>query len=119
MRMWNIEPKYLCDKHLLGEHVEMHMFIGTLRKNKSTIGYINNKLVDLPSIITRHDELAQEMYNRGMKHQSPMTDEDSRILKDYIRRNTYTLYSVDVKANIIDLSNRCEKCRKRLKIEKN
>ncbi|NCS72473.1 MAG: pyrimidine dimer DNA glycosylase, partial [Candidatus Magasanikbacteria bacterium] len=24
MRVWDIHPKYLCRKHLLGEHRELH-----------------------------------------------------------------------------------------------
>ena len=34
MRMWMIDPTMLCTKHLLGEHVELHMFVGTINKNK-------------------------------------------------------------------------------------
>lgn len=41
MRQWLVDPRCLCDKHLLGEHVEHHMFIGTLRKNKSIQGYLD------------------------------------------------------------------------------
>ena len=32
MRMWLVPPQLMCDQHLLGEHLEMHMFIGTIRK---------------------------------------------------------------------------------------
>ena len=32
MRMWMIDPKLLCRKHLLGEHLEIHMFVGTINK---------------------------------------------------------------------------------------
>ena len=35
MRMWNVDPKLMCNKHLLGEHVEMHMFFGTIQKGIS------------------------------------------------------------------------------------
>lgn len=38
MRMWNINPRYMCRKHLLGEHVETHMLVGSLRKEKSVQG---------------------------------------------------------------------------------
>ncbi len=46
MRMWNVLPEYLCRKHLLGEHVEMHMFVGTIKRGVSLNGYIKNKLVE-------------------------------------------------------------------------
>ena len=26
MRMWLVDPKFMCNQHLLGEHVEMHSF---------------------------------------------------------------------------------------------
>jgi len=28
MRMWMLNPKALCRKHLMGEHVEIHMLVG-------------------------------------------------------------------------------------------
>ena len=34
MRQWMVDPRLLCRKHLLGEHVENHMFIGTLKRVK-------------------------------------------------------------------------------------
>jgi hypothetical protein len=30
MRMWMVPPKVMCRKHLLGEHVEIHMLAGSL-----------------------------------------------------------------------------------------
>ena len=35
MRMWLVPPSHMCRKHLLGEHVELHMLLGTLKKGKS------------------------------------------------------------------------------------
>lgn len=32
MRMWLVPPSHMCRKHLLGEHVELHMLLGTLKK---------------------------------------------------------------------------------------
>ena len=53
MRMWMIDPKMLCKKHLLGEHVELHMFVGTINKNKKLDGYKKNGLVEV--IVCRHN----------------------------------------------------------------
>ena len=59
MRMWMIEPKGLCDKHLLGEHGELHKFIPSFVKKYR----IDNRVapvvqIELTSYQSRHDELA-------------------------------------------------------------
>ena len=100
MRMWGVLTKYLCRKHLLGEHVEMHMFVGTIRKGVSIQGYLDRGLVDPGRIFDRHEELAAEMLRRGMNHQSPLDNLGCRITKP-----------VDQAANIAELSRRCPECR--------
>lgn len=100
MRMWNIPPYKMCNQHLLGEHVEMHMFIGALKAGKSIQGYIDKQQVEVHNIIKRHDELAVEMIARGMNHKSPLRY--SSIL--------WNAGKVDINHNIIDLSNRCPFC---------
>ena len=72
MRMWMIDPQLMCNKHLLGEHVETHMLEGSLKKGRSLAGFINNGLVDLERLGERHDQLAEEMKDRGMNHKSPI-----------------------------------------------
>lgn len=101
MRMWNVDPKLMCNKHLLGEHVEMHMFVGTIRKGVSLQGYIDGGLVETQHIKRRHDELVVEMERRGMNHKSPMPD-GGLVLAAGI---------VDVPANLVELSRRCPACR--------
>ena len=102
MRMWNIEPSLLCRKHLLGEHVEMHMFAGTIKKGISIAGYLENGLVDPSTILARHEVLAKEMVKRGYNHNSPL--DFPLILESAI---------VDVEANRDDLRTRCPECKKR------
>lgn len=72
MRMWGVRPAMLCNQHLLGEHVEMHMFIGALRKGSSIEGFIKRGLVEVHRIPERHFHLSQEMLRRGMRHRSPL-----------------------------------------------
>ena len=67
-----VDPSKMCKKHLLGEHVETHMFLGTLRKRKSIKGYIKNNLLEPLSLKQRHDELVAEMNRRGMNHNTPL-----------------------------------------------
>jgi hypothetical protein len=64
----------MCKQHLLGEHVEMHMFAGAIRKGISMDGYISNGLVNTSLIHSRHGELVVEMETRGMKHNSSLPD---------------------------------------------
>ena len=103
MRMWKIDPKLLCRQHLLGEHLEMHMFAGCLREGKSLAGYVRAHLVELDCIQSRHDELAKEMLRRGYKHLSPLKPFPCH--KDG---------KVDVDSNIKELTERCTECRKRM-----
>lgn len=100
MRMWGVNPKKLCDKHLLGEHVEMHMFVGAIKKNKSLKGYIEKGLVELHNIRKRHDELARELIRRKFKHSSPM----SFSFKEKIGR-------INIEINKKELAFRCKKCK--------
>jgi hypothetical protein len=74
MRMWNVSPELMCRKHLLGEHAEMHMFLGVLSLGKRLDGYISSGLVEIHNIKRRHDELAQEMVRREYCHNSPIND---------------------------------------------
>ena len=79
--MWMIDPTMLCRKHLLGEHVELHMFIGTINKNKKLNGYRENGLVEVHNIKSRHAELVSEMKSRGMNHNSPLQKFKNLILR--------------------------------------
>ena len=102
MRMWNTKTAEMCDKHLLGEHVEMHMFVGTLNKKKSIKGYLNKGLVEVHNIKGRHEEIAKEMKERGFNHKSELPKyKKTRIGK------------VSIKNNKLELARRCKVCRKK------
>lgn len=70
MRMWMVDPKILCTKHLLGEHVETHMFAGSILKGTSMQGYVDAGLLEGAKLAQRHEDLVAEMTRRGMKHRS-------------------------------------------------
>jgi len=101
MRMWNVQTSEMCERHLLGEHVEMHMFAGTINKGKSIQGYIDKGLVEIHNIKNRHDELAEEMKKRNMNHNSP--------LPAYKKRK---IGKVNVEKNKLELKKRCKNCLK-------
>src|SRR6185312_6823828 len=100
MRMWMVNPQLMCSQHLLGEHVEIHMLVGTLLRKKSVAGFVENRLIEVHSIRDRHAELVTEMERRGMNHKSPLPKFRSRKLG-----------SVDPKANLVELARRCKDCR--------
>ena len=104
MRMWGVDTKILCRKHLLGEHVEMHMFVGTIKKGNSIQGYIDNGLVNPALIVHRHNCLVGEMLERGYNHRSDIIGLDE--LPDIEFNKTTALN---------DLLSRCPECRKRYK----
>jgi len=103
--MWNVNPKFLCRQHLLGEHLEQHMFTGSIRKGISMDGYINGGLVEIENIKHRHDELVEEMNSRGMNHKSPLIYDFENMKGGH----------VDVIENIKELSRRCPECERRIK----
>jgi hypothetical protein len=108
MRMWMVEPKIMCRKHLLGEHVETHMFLGTLRKKKKIKGYLNNNLFEPILLRQRHDLLVDEMKRRGMNHSSPLIVTDEY---DYLSKKDLCT-EIDKKKAKKDLLSRCEECRR-------
>jgi hypothetical protein len=98
-----VNPKILCRQHLLGEHVECHMFLGTVTKGKSIQGYLDRGLVEVHNLVTRHNELAQEIVDRGYNHQSPFPS-------DFHRKE---LGLVDKSKSLQDLITRCLRCKTR------
>lgn len=102
MRMWNVNPRVMCNQHLLGEHVECHMFVGTLNRGKSVQGYLEKGLLEIHNLKKRHDELSKEMERRGMNHKSKLPV--FKIIK---------LGKVNPQKNLIELKRRCKECRER------
>ena len=102
--MWNVTPRLLCRRHLLGEHVEMHMFVGAILIGTSLKGYLEKGLVEIHNIKARHSLLAEEITRRGMHHRSPLDNFEAWIDG-----------KVDVAKNIVDLCSRCIECKKLIK----
>jgi len=103
MRQWNVNPEFLCTKHLLGEHVEQHMYVGCIKKGTSLRGYIDKGLVEVHNIVKRHNLLAEEMVKRGYRHLSPIEEFTCQEIG-----------CVDSEQNINELRNRCKKCKERI-----
>jgi len=104
VRMWNVEVVKLCDQHLLGEHNEMHMVVGTIRKHpygEAVVkGHAKKGQLDTSLIKVRHDELAEEMVSRDMNHDTPLEYTDK-----------LGFGNVDVEESRKILRDRCNRCR--------
>lgn len=113
MRQWLVYPCLMCDRHLLGEHVEHHMIAGAIRRGKSLDGYLRRGQILPGTLPMRHALLAQEMERRGMRHRSPLGVEDfGGRLNDYISRGGMLLPRNGLRAaHRADLTARCETCR--------
>ncbi|RJR24320.1 pyrimidine dimer DNA glycosylase [Candidatus Microgenomates bacterium] len=77
MRIWDLPPHVLCDKHLLAEHGELHAIWSILTKNKS--GYSSHPEVKrwegkLKALFLRHELQVKEIKKRGFQHKSPLDE---------------------------------------------
>lgn len=113
MRMWMLSPKYLCKKHLMGEHFEIHLHRHNFIKRHSISGRIFPiVLIEPASMQSRHDALASEMLARGYNHNSPYEQPNISHLPAEERDAR-----VNVEYNRLDLISRCDECRKRIENE--
>lgn len=75
MRIWDVEPAWLCRQHLLGEHREFHAVWTVLTEDKT--GYANHPETirwrgKAKALFNRHAKLVKEMMKRGYGHHSPL-----------------------------------------------
>ncbi len=104
MRMWMVPPETMCRQHLLGEHVELHMFVGTIRKGRAIDGFLEQRILEPFAIKQRHEALVAEMTRRGYNHKSPL---DAPTMPAKMKRVT-----VDTSASLSELLRRCPECSK-------
>lgn len=91
MRVWDIHPKHLCRKHLLGEHRELHGLWNILTKHKGKGGYSHHPetkrwVGKTAALYKRHEALVKEMTARGYDHRSPL---DKRYAKGSSSQKTF------------------------------
>ena len=117
MRQWNVHPRIMCDQHLKGEHLEMHMFIGSIKRGTKMHGYIKNNELEPLTIKSRHDELVEEMQRRGMSHKSPINDDMGEILHILLLDTGHTkeeiFKTIDTRKSLDLLISRCKECKVR------
>jgi hypothetical protein len=108
MRMWMVDPEIMCSKHLTGEHLELHMFVGAIRKGTSMQGYVDSRLLEPLALEARHKQLVDELLARGGSHKSEMGFVN---LKGLPRKIVEA--KVDRKEQLDELLSRCPACAKR------
>jgi len=109
MRMWMVDPTILCQQHLLGEHVEIHMFIGSLEKGLIKPGHYPGMLL-IHELWSRHEALVHEMRRRGWTgHQTPIDRAQLELQPWFVVTG-----EIDVEANVRELWKRCTRCRERI-----
>lgn len=107
-----VDPKFLCQKHLCGEHLECHMFLGTIKKGKKIDGYLNNNLFEPESLKIRHDVLADEMVDREYNHKTPMSSCDVENCVNTLNKKLREV-RIDKNISFNDLISRCLECKNR------
>jgi hypothetical protein len=75
VRIWDVETRLLCDRHLLGEHRELHAVWAILTTGKR--GYSRHPETlrwrgRLAALYARHEAEVAEMTSRGFGHHSPL-----------------------------------------------
>lgn len=73
MRVWDLPVHILCDKHLLGQHREIHCMWNVITLNKK--GYSRHPETmrwkkHLSKLYDRHEQTKNEMIKRGFNHKS-------------------------------------------------
>lgn len=100
-----INPQALCRKHLLGEHVEIHMLVGSVNKgHQSVVSLTEMGLLEPQNAHARHQRLVEEMTSRGYNHKSPLPAFEREFPSG----------SVSIDKSLKDLSARCPDCWNRM-----
>ena len=102
MRIWDLEPAVLCDRHLLGEHRELHAIWSVLTNGRR--GYANHPETlrwrgRLAALHARHEAQVAEMGRRGFRHASPL---DLRLATGSPEQTELVDSLADQRARLID-----------------
>lgn len=86
MRVWDVPVEYLCNKHLLGQHLEVHTMHSVIVNGKR--GYANHPETvrwrnNTDELRLVHQQTVDEMLKRGMNHKSPLEGDVALVRKSY------------------------------------
>lgn len=111
-RMWKgVDLGEMCDQHLLGLHKELHQEIGTLLNHPHgqaiVEGHVEKGQVVLSKVEKYHEDVVDEMLDRGMNHDSPLD-----VPPEIHDNPLWDVDNLDEEHNRQDLNERCEDCYK-------
>jgi hypothetical protein len=77
LRVWDIDPRKLCRRHLLAQHNEIHGIWSIIVNERR--GYAHHPETNrwrgrLGALHVRHAATAGELIERGFRHNSPLPD---------------------------------------------
>lgn len=111
MRVWDLPPQLLCDRHLVAEHHEIHTIWSVLTRglkgwsrHPETLRWQGR----LRALYARHEADVEEMQRRGFRHRSPLDE----ALAEGEAEQTECVDAPEEQMRM--LRARCEKCRERL-----
>jgi hypothetical protein len=91
VRIWCVPTSELDRQHLLGEHAELHVIVGSLlgkykayRNHPQTLRFQNR----IEELYFRHGEQVLEMQKRGYQHHSPQPESNQQYTytqQEYLR----------------------------------
>lgn len=107
MRMWKLPPMLLCDQHLIGEHGALHMVAGSIRTGRFDVvqGAARAYKLEVSKIISRHNEVENEMMRRSMEAGTPIGLTQEQLWEEG---------KVLASESVVTLCCRCADCRKRI-----
>ena len=111
MRMWMVNPRKMCIRHLCAEHGEIHKHRHNFVKGHSMQGRIQADQIEPMSMKARHDALAREIDRRAALngtggHRSPYRQPSLAKYPEYVR-----VHRIDRVAARAELYNRCKECK--------
>ena len=110
----------MCRPHLLGEHMEGHMFQGSMRGNISLAGFYDGNLFFGPQfLIHRHNELTMLLKGQLVGHKTQITTEtiaeatgpQAGLVYSRLSYPDIQITKEMVKQSRMDLLSRCSNCR--------
>lgn len=110
-----VDPRILCQKHLCGCHLEMHMFIGHIKRKRKVDGFLKNNCLEPLLLKKVHDEMANEMLDRGYNHKTPLTDTDFTEAISYLEENQLNC-KINEHESLKELIGRCDVCKERYEL---
>jgi hypothetical protein len=112
LRVWDIPVNYLCDKHLMGQHLEIHTIFNVISNNKK--GYSKHPetlrwVGKLDELALVHEQTVVEMLLRDFNHKSPIDLKPADLRTNYAKvdpvwKQIHSLYRKNCECDADDMN---------------